>query len=235
MNNTKTLAIAAIFIATTLVVGIGTFTTTTTTQSAYAYQKKKGVGGDNGKGNGNGNTVTIEECKNKGSASGFDTAVDQECENLICTHPGNNATCVEEGAVAVTQTQTPTPTTIEVSGQGQGQNFCPAASASLPASITFSVQQSGSAAAQGQFEVTAQLGEPLPKTGTLDSVQITGNSFTITGTELSQPGPVRCGDFTQLPTSATISGQCGTGVTIQFATATGEHATFTGNVECTTT
>ena len=36
--------------------------------------------------------VLMEECKNKGSASGFDTAVDQECENLICTHPGENAT-----------------------------------------------------------------------------------------------------------------------------------------------
>jgi hypothetical protein len=68
--------------------------TTTTTQSAYAYSQKK----DNGKGNGNGNTVTIEECKNKGSASGFDTALDQECENVICTHPGSGATCVTEGA-----------------------------------------------------------------------------------------------------------------------------------------
>ena len=26
-----------------------------------------------------------------------DTAVKQECENLICTHPGNNATCTQEG------------------------------------------------------------------------------------------------------------------------------------------
>jgi hypothetical protein len=113
MNNTKTLtAIAAIFIATTLVVGIGTFTTTTTTQSAYAYQKKGG--GDNGKGNGNGNTVTIEECKNRGSASGFDTSIDQECENLICTHPGENATCTQEGAVAAAQTPvTPVKLTCE--------------------------------------------------------------------------------------------------------------------------
>ena len=61
-------------------------------------------------GNGNGNTVTIEECKNKGSASGFDTAVDQECENLICTHPGENATCVQEGAVTTTTTATTNPT-----------------------------------------------------------------------------------------------------------------------------
>src|SRR3954449_2136119 len=48
---------------------------------------------------------------NKGSASGFDTALDQECENLICTHPGNNATCTQEGAAA-TSTTTPTPEPI---------------------------------------------------------------------------------------------------------------------------
>ena len=100
MNNTTTtkrnLALAAVFMAATLVVG--TFATTTI-QSAFAYSQKK----DNGKGNGNGNTVTIEECKNKGSASGFDTALDQECENLICTHPGENATCVQEGLAAAVQ------------------------------------------------------------------------------------------------------------------------------------
>jgi hypothetical protein len=113
MNNTTTkrnLTLAAVFMAATLV--IGTFAVTTTTiattgQSAYAYSQKK----DNGKGNGNGNTVTIEECKNKGSASGFDTAVDQECENLICTHPGENATCTQEGvsSAAVQQGNQTTP------------------------------------------------------------------------------------------------------------------------------
>jgi len=92
--------------AATLVVGT-LAVTTTVTQSAFAYPQKK----DNGKGNGNGNgnTVTIEECKNRGSASGFDTALDQECENLICTHPGENATCVQEGAAVVTPTPIPTP------------------------------------------------------------------------------------------------------------------------------
>jgi hypothetical protein len=56
MNNTKktTLAIAAIFIAATLVVG-GSIAITIG-QSAYAFQKK----GDKGNGNGNGNTVTIQ-------------------------------------------------------------------------------------------------------------------------------------------------------------------------------
>src|SRR5438874_1179286 len=111
MNNTITtkrnLALVAIFMAATLVVGIFA-TTTTLTQTAFAYSQKKK---DNGKGNGNGNTVTIEECKNKGSASGFDTATNQECENLICTHPGNNATCVQEGVSAAVQqgNQTTTP------------------------------------------------------------------------------------------------------------------------------
>src|SRR6188472_4343915 len=85
MNNTTNLALAAI-LAATLVVGVALATTTTT---AFASSR--------GDGNGNGNTVTIEECKNKGTASGFDTAVDQECENTICTHPSVGATCVSEG------------------------------------------------------------------------------------------------------------------------------------------
>jgi hypothetical protein len=106
MNNTKTttVAIAAIFIAVTLVVG-GTFAAI----SAFAYMMKgqqdnKRGARDNG--SGNGNTVIAEKCKNRGSASGFDTSVNQECENLICTHPGENATCTQEGAAAP---QTPTP------------------------------------------------------------------------------------------------------------------------------
>jgi hypothetical protein len=116
MNNTTTkrnLALAAVFMAVTLVVGTFAVTTTTiatTGQSAYAYSQKK----DNGKGNDNGNTVTIEECKNRGSASGFDTALDQECENVICTHPGNNATCVQEGAVATTTTTATTPPPVKL-------------------------------------------------------------------------------------------------------------------------
>jgi hypothetical protein len=232
MNNATNLAIAAILMAATLIVG-GTFSATTA-QSAFAYQKKK-VGGTQDGGSKNGNTVTTEECKNRGSASGFDTAVDQECENLICTHPGNNATCTQEGAVVTPSSTSTTPTqtpTIQVSGQGEGEDFCRTAGI-FPASITFSVKQSGSAAVQGQFEVFVQFTPSLGTTnrGTLDSVQITGNSFTTTGTELSQE-PATCGGR-NFPTSATITGQCGTGVTIQFATADGEHATFTGNVNCT--
>jgi hypothetical protein len=107
MNNTRTLAVVAVLMAATLVVG--TFATVAATQPAFAVpQKKPGHDDnkktrDNGSGNSrNGNTITALKCQNKGSASGFDTAVDQECENLICTHPGENATCVQEGIAAVT-------------------------------------------------------------------------------------------------------------------------------------
>ena len=123
MNNTKTtsLALVAVFMAAVLVVG--TLATVATTQSAFAIAKKPPGHADKktrDNGSGNGNTVTIEECKNRGSASGFDSAVDQECENLICTHPGNNATCTQEGAAAQTQTPTPpvTPTPCNPSTVG---------------------------------------------------------------------------------------------------------------------
>ena len=92
-----------------MIVG-ATFSATTAQLTAFAYQKKK-VGGTQDGESKNGNTVTIEECKNRGSASGFDTAVDQECENLICTHPGENATCIQEGVVTSTPTPTPEPIT----------------------------------------------------------------------------------------------------------------------------
>jgi hypothetical protein len=107
MNNTRTLAaIAAIsIIAATLVVG-GTFAALTTPQSALAYQKKKG----SQHGSENGNTVTIQKCKQDGTASGFDNDLEQECGNTICTHPGNNASCVSENEGTVTPTSTSTST-----------------------------------------------------------------------------------------------------------------------------
>ena len=79
--------------AATLVVGTFAVTTTTiatTGQSAFAYsQKKKGVGEESR----NGNTITIQKYKQAASQSGFDNNQGQECENLICTHPHENATC----------------------------------------------------------------------------------------------------------------------------------------------
>jgi hypothetical protein len=106
MNNIK--AIAAILIAGTLVVA-GTLAATSST-SAFAYQKKSAEdkymkGGDNrkNKGTGNGNdyesgkTVTPQAGKQYGIVSGFDNSFNQELQNLICTHPDNNALCSTEG------------------------------------------------------------------------------------------------------------------------------------------
>jgi hypothetical protein len=121
-NNTTTvtkrnLAVAtAIFmVAVTLVVGATFAARTVTTQLAFAAVSKKGVGGQQQENSKNGNTVTVEECKNRDSASGFDTSVNQECQNLICTHPGENATCTQEGAAGPQQTQTSTPTITTLS------------------------------------------------------------------------------------------------------------------------
>jgi hypothetical protein len=101
MNNTTTrrnLTIVAILMVATIVVG-GSIAATTG-QSAYAFQKK----GDKGNGNGNGNTITIQKCKQAATQSGFDNNQGQECENLICTQTGENATCVQEGVTSTLQT-----------------------------------------------------------------------------------------------------------------------------------
>jgi hypothetical protein len=82
--------------AATLVVGA---ITAPSTQSAYAFSKRNDKKED---GSGNGNTITIQKCKQAAIQSGWDNTQEQECENLICTHPGENATCVQEGAAAPT-------------------------------------------------------------------------------------------------------------------------------------
>jgi hypothetical protein len=120
MNNTRTLAIVAVLTAATLVVGLTVAATMTTSASAGgkrygqdkymkggqdSYKKdgkdtyNKGTrdnGNDSSSGNQNGNTVTIFKAENKGFTSGFDTAVNQEADNTICTHPSTN--CVSEGS-----------------------------------------------------------------------------------------------------------------------------------------
>ena len=97
MSNTKTsLAIVAVLTAATLVVGLTVAATAHSAFAAYGKDDKKDKARDGGNGNENGNTVTVLKAQNKGSASGFDTSVNQEAENTICTHPGENATCTSE-------------------------------------------------------------------------------------------------------------------------------------------
>jgi hypothetical protein len=91
MNNTKkrTLSLVAVLLAATLVVGVGSFAATTT-KTAFAAS-----------GNNSGNTVTAQINGQGGTQSGFDNVQEQEDQNTICTHPGENATCVQEGAAVV--------------------------------------------------------------------------------------------------------------------------------------
>jgi hypothetical protein len=94
MNNTRTtLAIVAVLTAATLVVG-GTFVTAALAASS----------------NNSGNTVTIQKGKQDGTQSGFDNTQEQEDSNVICTHPGENAACSQEGAA--------TPTSSSQTGTG---------------------------------------------------------------------------------------------------------------------
>ena len=126
MNNTKTktkatLTMVAILTAATLVVGVTLAATIHPAAFAY-YQMKPGHDDKkdkarDGSGNENGNTITILKCKNKGSASGWDTNVNQECENLICTHPGPGATCVRENEVTPV-----TPVGNQTNGGGEDNN-----------------------------------------------------------------------------------------------------------------
>jgi hypothetical protein len=92
--------------AATLV--LGTFAVTTTKSStAFAYMRDQYImikKTRDGSGNGNGNTIIIQKCKQIAIQSGWDNDQEQECENLICTHPGAGATCVSEAAVVSNQT-----------------------------------------------------------------------------------------------------------------------------------
>src|SRR6187200_2848359 len=140
MNNTRTLAIVAVLTAATLVVGLTVAATMTTSafagggkgygQDKYTRggqdsckkdgQDKKGTrdnGKDKGSGNQNGNTITALKCQNKGSTSGWDTTTNQECENLICTHPGSDGTCVTENEGA-----TVSPVGNQTNGGGEDHN-----------------------------------------------------------------------------------------------------------------
>jgi len=53
--------------------------------------------------------ATIQKCKQLASQSGFNNDQSQECANLICTHPGENATCTQEGVRSAAAAAIPTP------------------------------------------------------------------------------------------------------------------------------
>jgi hypothetical protein len=60
--------------------------------------------------NNSGNTVTAQINRQHSSGSGFDNDPEQEAQNTICTHPGNNASCISENEGATTTSPVTTPT-----------------------------------------------------------------------------------------------------------------------------
>ena len=111
MNNTRTrtLAIVAILTAATLVVGLTV--AATITPSAFAgggkkdrqdknikggeqdgYKKDTKANGEKDNGSNNGNTNTVQILKQKAKASGKFSIVQQNGQNVICTHPSTSTT-----------------------------------------------------------------------------------------------------------------------------------------------
>jgi hypothetical protein len=204
MNNATNLAIAAILMAAILVVG-ATFSTTTTQLTAFAYSQKKKVGGIQD-GSKNGNTVTIEECKNKGSASGFDTAVNQECQNLICTQPGDNATCVQEGITQSSSVSIPLPTTGPITTTLLVKKECQD-DFELPVPCQFTIRVSGNNNPQ-----------PQPSTFVLGN----GGSQLVT----LSPGTYTISEDSQVGWRSFLFGDCNSS-TRSGTISAGEHQTCT--------
>jgi hypothetical protein len=112
--------------------------------------------------------------------------------------------------------------------QGSGsttQLLCPSGQL-LPATISFNATKSkGVVSGFGQI-----FGAAVVKDFTLNGGTIGTNSYSLTGaTEFVD----MCGTFAStLPQQVSLSGQCGTGVTIYYTDTAGETGTFIGNVVC---
>jgi hypothetical protein len=112
MDNTRTTltSIVAVLTAATLVAGL-TVAATITPSTAFADGKKDGLdkymkgggqdgykkkgkqanGGKDNNGSNNGNTNTVQILKQKAKASGKHSQVDQNGQNVICTHPSTTS------------------------------------------------------------------------------------------------------------------------------------------------
>lgn len=114
-----------------------------------------------------------------------------------------------------------------IQGSGEGQLNCPSSGSSPPGNETIHFS-----AFKGKqftpFRTWYIQGENSQfKVGNITGGQVTGNQFTLTGTESSDN---LCSS--QVPATITITGQCGQGVLIQFKSSNGEEGQFAGSVVC---
>lgn len=111
-----------------------------------------------------------------------------------------------------------------ISGSGTGDITClnGPLPVSKPATINFQASKS-KGIMQGFFQITSA---GTFKSGSISGGSIGDNSFTLTGSETFDTA---CGG--PVPISFTIQGECGTGATITFESAT-QRGEFVGNVAC---
>jgi hypothetical protein len=125
------------------------------------------------------------------------------------------------------------PSTKAVSGHGTTNTIiCPTGSIFDPSGfvLDFSAAKGSNGKISGTWDI--HIAAASLKAGNINGGQIQNNKYILTGIENTDVGA--CTGFGgQTPTTMSISGQCGTGVQINFQAADGEKATFTGNVACT--
>jgi hypothetical protein len=113
------------------------------------------------------------------------------------------------------------------SATGRGtssQYFCGSGVPNV-ATIQFQAQKS-KGIMQGGFSI---FGSTVVKFGNINAGTINASSYSLTATVTAD----QCGGtFNNVVAQATISGQCGTAVTIHYVDTLGETGDFVGNVAC---
>jgi hypothetical protein len=107
-----------------------------------------------------------------------------------------------------------------------GTVSCVAGPVNGPVTITFTAKNTA-----GVVTGTFSIAGTVTKTGTINSLKFDNDtdSYTIKGIETFEAG---CAFPQTLPSTVTISGYCGTSVTIKYKAANGETGKFVGSVAC---
>jgi hypothetical protein len=113
-----------------------------------------------------------------------------------------------------------------IEGRGTGQLNCPSGSSPPGDETIFIIANKFKGSTSGSFNVGSQE-TFLFKFGFITGGHISAKQFTLTGIEEEDD---LCSS--QVPTTITITGQCGQGVPIQFRSSSGQEGEFVGNVAC---
>ncbi len=123
----------------------------------------------------------------------------------------------------------------QISGTGSGDVTCPNGRHIGNAEVSFGGFISN-VPLYGSWEVVAvnsESGSSLNQGGSLHSGSIGVDHYSLSGREIANKICGNSSTSSNIQTIATLSGQCGHGVTIELNVNDGESGTFTGNVDCT--